>query len=61
MSIIQFLRDGGLLYILVLTAKSVYRKIRGCFPEPRLRVRRASRTKDKRRGDCTWRPLPSRW
>ncbi|MBN1509891.1 MAG: hypothetical protein JW955_23795 [Sedimentisphaerales bacterium] len=61
MSVIQFLRAGGLFYTVGLAAKWVYRKIRGCFPEPRLRVRRSGRTKGKSRSDCVWRPVPSRW
>ena len=36
MSVIQFLRAGGLVYTAGLAAKWVYRTIRRCFPEPRL-------------------------
>jgi len=60
MSVIQFLRDGGVLYTLGLAARWVYRKIRSCFPEGRLKVRRASRTKGKSGSDCVWRPVPPR-
>jgi hypothetical protein len=58
MTVIQFLRDGGLLYTLGLATKWVYRKIRWCFPEPRLKIRRAGRTKGK--SDCIWRPASSK-
>lgn len=59
MRIFQFLRDGGVLYTLVLAAKGVYRTIRGLFPERYLKIRRASRAKSK--NNCTWKPAPSRW
>jgi hypothetical protein len=61
MTVIQFLRDGGVWYTVGLTVKWVYRKIRGCFPEQRLKVRRAGRTKGKGRNGCVWKPADSRW
>lgn len=60
MSVIQFLRAGGLFYALGHAAKWVYRTIRWCSPEGRLKVRRASRKNGKRRSDCIWKPAPSR-
>ena len=58
MTVIEFLRDGGVTYTLRVAAKWVYRKIRWCFPARRLKIRRARRTKSN--SDCIWRPASSR-
>ena len=60
MTVFHFVREGGLFYAAGLSAKWVYRKIRWCFPEGRLKVRRASRTRGRSRSDCIWKPAASR-
>jgi hypothetical protein len=58
MTVMRFLREGGLFYTVGLTAKWVYRKIRWCFPEGRLNIRRAPRMKSK--SNCIWKPASSK-